>query len=141
MEAGSWDYGPGYRGKYYTNSSLPSGTTINVTSSGQDTLVNFYYLRNPAIGLQGGIQYRSTNGLNFNGLQFVSGSATGTPATLGDNYFAKGFSPEGYLLGGVPLSGGGGGDDGGGSGGAFVEQAEELNRGLVFQDGQWAPAP
>jgi hypothetical protein len=29
---------------------------------------------------------------------------------------------------------------GGPSGGAFVEQAEELNIGLTFQDGQWAPA-
>jgi hypothetical protein len=26
------------------------------------------------------------------------------------------------------------------SGGAFVEQAQELNEGLTFQDGQWAPA-
>jgi hypothetical protein len=34
-----------------------------------------------------------------------------------------------------PPSGGGGG-----SGGAFTIQAQELNRGLVFQGGQWTPA-
>jgi hypothetical protein len=35
------------------------------------------------------------------------------------------------------VMGGGAGD---GSAGAFVTQAEELNQGLIFQDGQWTPA-
>jgi hypothetical protein len=34
----------------------------------------------------------------------------------------------------------GGGDDGEGSNSVFVTQAEELNIGLTFQDGQWTPA-
>jgi hypothetical protein len=141
VESGTWDYGPGYRGKSYTNSSLPYGTSVNVTISGQDTFVNFYYIAHVDNGVQGYIQYRSTNGLNFSDLQLVGASVTGAPATLGTNYFANGFTPEGYLVGGAPSSGGGGGDDGGGSGGAFVNQAKELNVGLQFNNGEWTPVP
>jgi hypothetical protein len=39
-----------------------------------------------------------------------------------------------------PLAFNAGGDEPEATAGAFVEQAQELNVGLVFQDGQWAPA-
>jgi len=42
---------------------------------------------------------------------------------------------------GFPSRLAGGGMNNNASGGAFVEQAKELNVGLVFQDGQWTPAP
>jgi hypothetical protein len=50
---------------------------------------------------------------------------------------------EEYYASILPLEGlgGSGGDEPEATAGAFLEKAQDLNSGLVFQDGQWTPAP
>jgi hypothetical protein len=57
-------------------------------------------------------------------------------ATINGSNFVNGLNPEGMLVGGVyappsPEA----------SSSVFVTQAQELNVGLVFTNGQWTPAP
>jgi len=63
---------------------------------------------------------------------------TAPPVAFDPAVFVNGLSPDGLSLVGGSATGGGSGGGGGGS--VIVEQAAQLNIGLIFQDGQWTPS-
>jgi hypothetical protein len=82
--------------------------------------------------------------LNYFSPLVANYSNTIASLTYSPTWFANGVDSNGFPLVSSGQTGGGGeggGEGGGGLGGAFITQAQELNVGLSFQDGEWTPAP
>jgi hypothetical protein len=94
-------------------------------------------IENESIGFQmrtadGFTNPLAANFTNFTPLPWAHLKAQGvTAGSLGPTNWAT------VGLGPLAVNGGGGGDDGEGSAGAFYTQAQELNVGLEFNNGQW----
>jgi hypothetical protein len=138
----TFDYGSHYRGGYYTNSA---GQKMNVIMQNGTTLVvgfesgqyNEYY--SPTWGAG----YRSEGSTWWAGLtnklpDYGSPSMTLTLPNLSATNFANGLTAQGYAVGGVAPEGWG---QQVANTSVFLTQAQELNVGLTFQNGQWTPAP
>jgi len=141
-QTSTFDYGANYRGGYYTNSA---GHNLNVIMQNGSTLIVNISKPDPNSPYGGslwGAGFRSVNGTWWAGLtnrppDYGSPSLILTPSnSLSASNFANGITAEGYLVGG-PAPEGWGAPQGGSS--VIVEQAEQLNVGLSFDNGQWVP--
>jgi hypothetical protein len=137
VRTSTFDHGAHYRGGYYTNSA---GQNMNVVmQNGTTLLVGFNSGQYNEYGVPTwGAGYRSEGSTWWAGLtnrlpDYGSPSMTMVLATLSATNFANGLTGQGYAVGGPAPEGWGQQP----SGSTFVQQAQELNIGLTFENGQW----
>jgi len=140
----TFNYGPSYSGVDYSSTNGNYKTGIRIADQGGTKIV-IIELRDTTIS------YPSENRLartvyygpsltnltmytGFDaGIQNPYGFSSPPPSSFGPNNFVNGLNAEGTApIGGAGLSGGST---------VFIEQAEALNVGLSFTNGQWVPAP
>lgn len=163
VQSWEWDYGEGYRGKRYTNSS---GFTAQIIRTGESVILEAnsgVFVSPPGGGTPQPtwrVQYGNNNGTWFaSPLQNIPegppGSNSGTIGITMDTNsltsanFANGITAGGYLVGGAApegwgqLSGGGGGTGGSPTPtpapSSASPQVTQSTDGLILQEGQFYP--
>jgi hypothetical protein len=145
-KTGSADHGPNDRTVFYTatQGSINLGFQIQEGDMGMPGFTPPYTVRlhyeDSAAGQAGSVWWGGEDLSSMSEVPWiVKGAVVSAPVTFGSENYINGLGPNGYPVGGSLSSMGG--DVINSSAQVFFEQAQELNSGLEFNNGQWFPAP